>query len=261
MLDRSLLRARELAIRASVGGSRRRLLRQLLVEGLVIAGFGAGIGRFVAIGGVRVFRRAIPADALPDWFDYLDWRVLTALTASRRPRSSCSRSSRPSRHPDRRPHRPEGGRTFGRRRPQAGVATMFLAAQLALAVVLLAHLAVNVRPIGQGRPPTPSSTIRKSSLRRLRCRPPRTRRRRHLHSTTAARAPSRCEQPGSAAIASTLPASGGEPREVVIDGKRGPDQGDEQTTLAIAITPRAFRALGLALLQGRELQDQDEPRS
>ena len=70
MLDRSLLRARELAIRASVGGSRTRLLRQLLVEGLVIATFGAGTGLIVAIGGIRVFRRAIPGDALPYWFDY-----------------------------------------------------------------------------------------------------------------------------------------------------------------------------------------------
>jgi putative ABC transport system permease protein len=43
----------------------------------------------------------------------------------------------------------------------------------------------------------------------------------------------------------------------VIDGKRDPDRDDEQTTVAIAITPEYFRALGLALLQGRELQDQD----
>ena len=40
MLDRSVLRARELAIRTSVGGSRTRLLRQLLVEGAVLAGRG-----------------------------------------------------------------------------------------------------------------------------------------------------------------------------------------------------------------------------
>ena len=80
MLDRSLLRARELAIRASIGGSRRRLLRQLLVEGAAIAASGAGVGLLVAVSGIRLFRSAIPSDALPYWFDYsIDWRVLTAL--------------------------------------------------------------------------------------------------------------------------------------------------------------------------------------
>jgi putative ABC transport system permease protein len=261
MLDRSLLRARELAIRASVGGSRRRLLRQLLVEGLVIAAFGAGTGLLVAIGGVRVFRRAIPADALPYWFDYsLDWRVLTALIAVSAatvlvfalvPAIQASRT-------DVLTVRKEGGRSAGAGRRRV-VATMFLAAQLALAVVLLAHLAVNVRLDRSGLasdaifdnpeivtaavtlPPAsyPTATALSAFYESLLAR---------LHAVNS-------QVP--AAIASTLPASGGEPRAVVIDGKRGPDQGDEQTTLAIAITPEYFRALGLALLQGRELQDQD----
>jgi predicted permease len=261
MLDRSLLRARELAIRASVGGSRRRLLRQLLVEGLVIAGFGAGTGLLVAIGGVRVFRRAIPADALPYWFDYsLDWRVLTALIGVSAatvlvfalvPAIQASRT-------DVLTVLKEGGRpaAAGRRRV---VATIFLVAQLALAVVLLAHLAVNVRidrpglasdaifdnpdivtaaialPPASYPTPTALSTFYESLLARL-----------HAVNSQA-----------PAAIASALPASGGESRAVVIDGKRGPDKDDEQTTLAISITPEYFRALGLPLLHGRELQDQD----
>src|SRR6185503_9720130 len=50
MIDRSLLRTRELAIRASVGGTAGRLVRQLLVEGMVMAGAGAALGLLVAIG-------------------------------------------------------------------------------------------------------------------------------------------------------------------------------------------------------------------
>ena len=158
MLDRSLLRARELAIRASVGGSRTRLLRQLLVEGLVIATFGAGIGLVVAIGGIRVFRRAIPGDALPYWFDYsIDWRVLAALIGVSAasvlvfalvPAIQASRTDVLTVLKD-------GGRSTvtGRRRV---LATMFLVAQLALAVVLLAGLAVNVRI---NRPGWPSDAI------------------------------------------------------------------------------------------------------
>ena len=44
MLDRSVLRSRELAIRASVGGSRGRLLQQLLAESAAIGVAGAAWG-------------------------------------------------------------------------------------------------------------------------------------------------------------------------------------------------------------------------
>ena len=147
MLDRSLLRARELAIRASVGGSRTPAPSPAAGRRPVIAAFGAGVGLLVAIGGIRVFRRAIPGDALPYWFDYsIDWRVLAALIGVSAvtvlvfalvPAIQASRTDVLTVLKD-------GGRSnvAGRRRV---LATMFLVAQLALAVVLLAHLAVNVR--------------------------------------------------------------------------------------------------------------------
>jgi putative ABC transport system permease protein len=261
MLDRSLLRARELAIRASVGGSRTRLLRQLLVEGAVIATFGAGVGLLVAIGGIRVFRRAIPSDALPYWFDYsIDWRVLaaligvsagTVLVSALVPAIQASRT-------DVLTVLKEGGRPRGSGRRRI-LATMFLVAQLALAVVLLAHLAVNVRVHRPGLASDtifddagivtavitlsaasyPTAVARSAFYDSLLTR---------LHQSVSL---------DSAAVASTLPASGGDSRELVIDGKRGPDQDAERTVLAIAITPAYFRALGLSLLQGRDLDDSD----
>ena len=260
MLDRSLLRARELAIRASVGGSRTRLLRQLLVEGVVLATLGASVGLLVAVGGIRVFRRAIPSDALPYWFDYsIDWRVLAALIGVSAatvlvfalvPAIQASRTDVVT------VLKEEGRSGPGRRRI---LATMFLVAQLALAVVLLAHLAVNVRlsrpglatdtifddpeivtaqialPPGAYPGKVPLSAFYESLLARI-------------HAVNG-QAP--------AAVTSTLPASGGDPAEVLIDGKRGPDKDGEQTALAIAITPEYFRALDLSLLQGRELHEQD----
>ena len=60
MLARSVRRARELAIRSSLGATRRRLLRQLLIEGFVLAAAGGVFGLGVSLLGVQVFRSAIP---------------------------------------------------------------------------------------------------------------------------------------------------------------------------------------------------------
>ena len=82
MLDRSLNRTRELAIRTSLGASRLRLVRQLLIEAALLAAAGGIVGLAVGVGGVHAFRQAIPANALPYWFDYsIDARVVLVLAA------------------------------------------------------------------------------------------------------------------------------------------------------------------------------------
>ncbi|HTM30251.1 MAG TPA: ADOP family duplicated permease [Vicinamibacterales bacterium] len=80
MIARGLQRAREVAIRASLGASRWRLFRQLLLESSLLAAVGGAIGLGFAVAGVRLFRQGIPAGILPYWMDYaIDARVLAAL--------------------------------------------------------------------------------------------------------------------------------------------------------------------------------------
>src|SRR4029453_8546901 len=49
---RATLRAKELAVRSSMGASRMRLVRQMLTESLLVATIGAGLGIALAYGSV-----------------------------------------------------------------------------------------------------------------------------------------------------------------------------------------------------------------
>jgi predicted permease len=73
VLARSTARRRELALRVALGGGRGRLVRQLVVEGLVLAGAGAALGLAVAYGGSRLLvglistpQEAVRLDLAPD---------------------------------------------------------------------------------------------------------------------------------------------------------------------------------------------------
>jgi putative ABC transport system permease protein len=54
LLSRATAREREMALRLTLGASRGRLLRQLLIESLLLASFGAGTGLFLAEAGIRL---------------------------------------------------------------------------------------------------------------------------------------------------------------------------------------------------------------
>lgn len=62
LLGRALARERELAVRTSLGASRGRLLRQLLVESAVLGGTGAVAGLAVAHWGTILLKRVTPGD-------------------------------------------------------------------------------------------------------------------------------------------------------------------------------------------------------
>jgi putative ABC transport system permease protein len=79
VLARAVARQREIALRAALGASRMRLIRQGLTESLLLSAIGGGAGLIVADWALHAVRRFIPAEMLFVKNIGLDGRVLIFL--------------------------------------------------------------------------------------------------------------------------------------------------------------------------------------
>jgi len=81
MLARATAREREVAVRLAIGASRRRIVRQMLSESLLIAAIGSMAGMLIAQWFSRSMVALLDSDSNPLFIDLsLDWRVF-AFTA------------------------------------------------------------------------------------------------------------------------------------------------------------------------------------
>ena len=82
LLARSADRSRDITLRLALGASRWRIVRQLLVEGLVLAGAGGLCGFALAQPGLQMFRNLPAESAPPSWVQFtMDVRVFAYLVA------------------------------------------------------------------------------------------------------------------------------------------------------------------------------------
>jgi predicted permease len=151
LLARSSGRQRELAVRLAIGASRGRLVRQLLVEGLVLSLLGAVAGLALSVWSADLLVRSVSTAALPVTLAVaVDWRVLTFTSVV-----ACAVALVFTIAPAARSLRVDPGDMIknGARLGSAGpresrTARLLVAAQMAFSLLMLAGAALFLRSLG-----------------------------------------------------------------------------------------------------------------
>lgn len=263
LLSRSAHRSREIAVRIALGATRWRVIRQLLIESIVLGFMGGAIGLLLAVVGVRMFDAAVADSGKPYWIvfsiDYVVFGYLAAICVvtgvlfGLAPALQVSKTNVNE-------ILKEGGRgNAGGRRARWLTGTMVVL-ELALTLVLLVGAGLMVRSflklyrmdigiktehlmamemrLPDGKYPSPDT--RRAFYDRL--------------------APRLAALPGvdSVSLTTSVPPFGSNRRDVEIEGRpvRKPEE-KAATVGVVTISPRFFDTVGVQLRRGRAFGDND----
>jgi predicted permease len=150
LLARAAARAREVAVRMSIGASRRRLVRQFLTEAVLLACVGGALGLLVALGGSRFIATLLATGRSPVLLDVelnapvlLFALVLSLATGIAFGLVPALRATRV----DLTPTLKEGGTTTGPSRRRMTLAKSLVVAQVALCALVISTAGLLTRTL------------------------------------------------------------------------------------------------------------------
>ncbi len=262
LLSRATNRAREIAVRVSIGASRWRIVRQLLLESVLLSAI-AGIGGMaIAWIGIRLFDSATQDVGRPYWIQFtMDGTVLAFFTAV------CVATGiifglAPALHAaktDVNDVLKDGGRSGSagmRARRWTGA---LMVAELVLTVVLLAgagFMTRNFLTMYRLDLGIDTSKLLTMSLALPDRKYPSLEQRLAFYERLEERLKSN-PKIENVTVTSNIPIQGGFSRKLNIDGKPL-DQGQQAPTVTmLTIDPRYFKTMGMPLQRGRSFTDED----
>lgn len=262
LLARSSTRARELSMRSALGAGRARLIRQLLVESVLLSLMAGALGVVIADGFVRAFAGEMKLAGLPYWTHFSFDPALAALITGICVFTGIAFGLLPAIQQSL-TSLSEVLNQFGRSgmaSPRAGrLSTVLLIGELAVTVVLLsaasslvrsanvvyeADSALDLNNLWEFRLALPAASYPAADAQRAFFTA--------LDERVAA-------TPGlvSAALASGPPFNVRESRGVAMDTAPAPESQALPQAQLVAIGPRYFETLGLRVTRGSRLEDLD----
>jgi predicted permease len=262
LLARATVRNREIAVRAALGAGRWRIIRQMLAESLLLAAISAPLGLLIAYGGLRWLTASVPQDDLPYYIDWsMNWRVViytaaaaivTGLLFGLAPAASLADSGM---------HRSlkEGGRNSGGTIRRNRLRSSLVVAEIALSLVLLVGASLfirsvlNVQRADLGLDVRPLMTMRFFMSGEAYAEPEaRERRVEEIADRVAG-------LPGVEAVMASnwVPLNGGGGQDAVLLPDAPVEAGRERRANFFGVTAGARRTLNVALVAGRDFQDQE----
>ncbi|HKB07136.1 MAG TPA: ABC transporter permease, partial [Candidatus Polarisedimenticolia bacterium] len=265
LLSRAAARKKEMAIRASLGAGRARLLRQLLTESILLSLAGGAVGAILALWGVDVLQAFIPADVprfRPITVDArvllftlgvslltgLLFGVLPALDSSRLDLNEALRDGT----------RGTPGRARGRARDFLVVGEIGVALVLLIGAGLLVRSFGQVRAVDPGFVPDRVLTLKMGIPKAKYGEPAK---RLAFYHQLLDRVST---LPGvrSSGVISFLPLTfAGGSYSYTIDGRIPPPSGQEEFAVYRVVSPGFLAALGVPLRGGRGFTEQDGDRA
>ena len=264
MLSRAISRAREIAVRAAMGATRWQLIRQLLVESVLLSTLGGLLGLGLCVGGVHAFDLATQDVGKPYWIlfemDYVVFAYFAALSVLSGVLFGlvpALRASRVDLNSTLKDGTPSGGSARGGR--LTGALVVF---QFALTVVLLAGAGMMMRSFFAAQSLNPF--VRAESIFTARLQLPESKGERYAEPLSRRQfyeklLPKLAALPGVTQVAATsnLPGLGSNTRDIEIEGRPNPDPKQPPRASVIVQTANYLSAIGLPLLTGRGLEEID----
>jgi putative ABC transport system permease protein len=264
LLSRAAAREREISIRAALGASRARIVRQFLTENLLLAAAGGAAGLLLSVWGIDLLR-AFGPDNVPRLQDVTVDRWVLGWTALISLGSGILFGLAPAWHGTRLDLNfalKEGGRSASESAGARRVRSFLVVSEVALALMLLIGAGLLIRSfitLQQVRPGFNSEQILTMQVRLPRAKYSELPQVSNFYDRLLERVST---LPGvhSAAISSSLPPNGLQVSDTFnVEGILSADDAHSPLGSLLFSTPGYFKTLGVPVLQGRDFSDRDTP--